>query len=141
MYRFLLLLPALAACAPLPTRAVAPTRVTVNRTYPVPAPVVGRDHPVLAAVVALAPTVPVEPGRQPWRAEEITTNGVVLRSNATVVDVTTFAASVRTAPREMSFAAISTAGSTTLTATYSSTVAASAQVILDALDARFSTGR
>lgn len=137
MKAILLLIPALVACAPLPTRVTAPTRVTVTRTYRTPAP--GRDNPVLAAVVELAPTVRVEPGRQPWRAEEITTNGVVLRSNATVVDVTTFASSVRTAPHEMSFTVISTADTTTLTATYSSAYAASAEAILKGLDARFVT--
>jgi hypothetical protein len=133
----LLLLASTLACAPLPARTAAPTRVTTNITYTTPVTAANSDNPVLAAVVAFAPAAPTATGRQPWRAEVIERNQVVLRSNATAVDNSTPTAFILTLPYEMTFAAISSGTSTTLTATYSSAYAATAQYIIDQLDKRF----
>ncbi|MDV6374166.1 hypothetical protein [Deinococcus arenicola] len=142
----LLIIPVLGACAPLPTLNTPPavqmapvaTRVTTSITYNTGVPKPGEDNPVLAAVVSIAPTAPVAQGRQPWRAEEIESNSVVLRSNATAVNNTNFETFMATLPLEMSFGAIRSGNTTTLTATYSSAYAASAQDIFDKLGRRFS---
>lgn len=148
MRRFLplLILPALGACAPLPARNAPPaaqpvpvaTRVTTSVTYNTGVPRAGDDNPLLAAVVSIAPTVPVPQGRQPWRAEDIQSNAVVLRSNATAVDNSTFETFITTLPLEMTFGAIRSGNATTVTATYSSAYAAAVQDIFDKLDQRFS---
>ncbi|MFC6665923.1 hypothetical protein ACFP9V_11605 [Deinococcus radiopugnans] len=111
--------------------------MTTSVTYNTGVPKLGEDNPVLAAVVSIAPTAPVAQGRQPWRAEEIGANSVVLRSNATAVDNASFETFVATLPLEMSFGAIRSGDATTVTATYSSAYAASAQDIFDKLDKRF----
>jgi hypothetical protein len=134
----LALLPALGACAPLVTQTAAPTKVNTSVTYLTPASLAGQDNPVLAAVVGIAPSAPVTAGRQPWRAEEIERNSVVLRSNATRVDVSTTTRFIQTLPYEMSWNVISSGTQTTLNAVYSSQYAASAQYIFDQLDQRFS---
>jgi hypothetical protein len=132
----LLLLATTLSCAPFPTRTAAPTRVTTNITYTIPTPT-NADNPVLAAVVAFAPAAPTTAGRQPWRAEVIERNQVVLRSNATAIDNSTGTSFFLTLPYEMTFAVISSGTTTTLTATYSSAYAATAQYIIDQLDKRF----
>jgi hypothetical protein len=145
-----MLLPALLsltliACAPLPTLSITrpvaatptPTRVTTVLKYTTGTTRAGEDNPVLAAVVAIAPTAPVQARRQPWRAEDIQSNLVVLRSNATAVDSSTFESFMDTRPYEMSFNAIASGGTTTLTATYSSAYAATAQDIFDKLAKKF----
>lgn len=134
----------LAACTPAPTLtpkpapvAPAPTRVTTILNYRTGPARAGEDNPLLAAVVSIAPSAPVLAGRQPWRAEEIQSNLVVLRSNAAAVNTTTFETMMATRPFEMSFNAVASGGTTTLTATYSSTYADTAQFIFDKLSARF----
>lgn len=142
----LLILPVLGACAPLPARSTPPavqtapvaTRVTTSVTYNTGVPRAGEDNPVLAAVVSIAPTAPVAQGRQPWRAEEIQSNSVVLRSNATAVNNASFETFMATLPLEMTFGVVRSGNATTVTATYSSAYAASAQDIFDKLDKRFS---
>lgn len=132
----LALIPALAACTPI-MQTQAPTQVTTSATYNTGPVQAGADNPVLAAVVAIAPTAPVTAkNRQPWRAEEIEKNTVVLRSNPTSINPSTF--SLSNYPQEMSWNVISTSGTTTMTATYSSAYAAAAQYIFDALDKKFS---
>ncbi|QFP76284.1 hypothetical protein [Deinococcus sp. AJ005] len=111
--------------------------MTANLRYTTGVVKAGDDNPVLAAVVSLAPTAPVPQARQPWRAEEITSNSVVLRSNATAIDNASFESYLATLPLEMSFNVITSSGVTTLTATYSSAYAASAQHIFDKLDDKF----
>ena len=140
----------LGACAPLPTLTTVtrppiatpvttpgPTRVTTVLVYATAAITASGDNPVLAAVVGFAPRAPTAKGRQPWRAEEIQSNLVVLRSNATAPDYTSFETSMASQPYEMSFNAISSAAQTTLTATYSSAYAATAQDIFSKLDKQF----
>lgn len=141
----LLLLSMLASCAPLPMRAapaarppaIAATQLTTSARYTTPPIANADDSPVLAAVVSLAPAAPHNQDRQPWQAEEIARSNVALRSRATVIDNTTFESTVRSMPLEMSFNVISSGTVTTLTATYSSAYAATAQFIFDALDKRF----
>lgn len=134
----LLLLASTISCAPLPTRTAAPTRVTTSVIYTTGITAAGADNPVLAAVVAIAPTAPTtDTAHQPWRAEEIAANQVTIRSRATVQDTTTFNSFARTLPQEMTFTAISSSGTTTLTGTYSSAYAATAQFIFDQLARRF----
>ncbi|PNY79196.1 hypothetical protein [Deinococcus koreensis] len=132
----LLLVPALAACAPT-TGLPSPTRVTTVVTYRTGVVAAGDDNPVLAAVVATAPTIPTLPGRMPWKAEEIERNQVVLRSRAETVNTFSFGSTVRTLPYEMLFTVISSAGTTTLTGTYSKSYEVSAQALLNQLDRRF----
>ena len=140
----------LGACAPLPTLGAVvrppvatpvttpgPTRVTTVLVYAMAATTASGDNPVLAAVVGIAPSAPTAQGRQPWRAEEIQSNLVVLRSNATTPDYTSFETSMASQPYEMSFGAISSAAQTTLTATYSSAYAATAQDIFSKLYKQF----
>ena len=143
----LLLLPvlAVAGCAPLPMRAapaakppaITATQLTTSARYTTPPTTTADDSPVLATVVSLAPAAPHNEDRQPWRAEEIARSSVALRSRATIVDNTTFETTVRSMPFEMSFNTVSSGGVTTLTATYSSAYAATAQYIFDNLDKRF----
>ena len=143
----LLLLPmfAVAGYAPLPMRAapaarppaIAPTQVTTSARYTTPPTATVDDSPLLAAVVSLAPAAPHNQDRQPWRAEEIARSSVALRSRATVIDTSTFESDFRSLPYEMSLNVISSGGITTLTATYSSAYAATAQYIFDGLDKRF----
>lgn len=125
---------ALAACAPT---TQAPTRVTTTYSYTTGTQRAGEDNPVLAAVVAIAPTAPTDRNRQPWRAEQIEGNSVVLRSNATRTNTGTFGSFVATLPQEMVWNVISASGVTTVTATYSSAHAATAGYIFDQLDRRF----
>lgn len=132
----MLLVPALAACAPT-AGLPSPTRVTTVVTYRTGVVAAGEDNPVLAAVVATAPTIPTQPGRLPWKAEEIERNQVVLRSRAETVNTFSFGSTVRTMPYEMLFTAISSAGMITLTGTYSKSYEASAQALFDQLDRRF----
>ncbi|WP_295815533.1 hypothetical protein [uncultured Deinococcus sp.] len=132
----LLLMPALAACAPT-AGLPSPTRITTVVTYRTGVVAAGDDNPVLAAVVATAPTVPTLSGRLPWKAEEVEKNQVVLRSRAETVNTLSFGSSMRTMPYEMLFTVISSAGTTTLTATYSKSYEASAQAMFDQLDRRF----
>ena len=87
--------------------------------------------------MATAPTVPTLSGRLPWKAEEVEKNQVVLRSRAETVNTLSFGSSMRTMPYEMLFTVISSAGTTTLTATYSKSYEASAQAMFDQLDRRF----
>lgn len=114
----------------------APTLITTSATYNTGVLQPGADNPVLAAVVAIAPTAPTEKNRQPWRAEEVERNSVVLRSNPNSINPATF--SLSNYPQEMSWNVISSGSTTTVTATYSSAYAAAAQYIFDALDKRFS---
>lgn len=132
----LLALAAAVSCAPLPTRMVAPTQLTTSVTYTTGVLALGADNPVLAAVVALAPTAPVtDKNRQPWRAEEIDRNQVTLRSNPTVINTSSF--SLRNFPQEMTFTTIYTGRTTILNGTYSSAYAATAQFIFDGVGKRF----
>ncbi|BDP41004.1 hypothetical protein DAETH_09730 [Deinococcus aetherius] len=133
----LLVLASAVSCAPLPTQTVAPTRVTTTVGYVTGTIPAGADNPVLAAVVSTAPTAPTTSGRQPWRAEEIERNQVVLRSNATSQNTSTFGSFIQTLPQEMTWGVISSGNTTTVTATYSSAYAATAQYIFDQLDKRF----
>lgn len=133
----LLLLAAAVSCAPLPTQRATPTRVTTSATYVTGVNAAGTDNPVLAAVVAIAPTAPTSSGRQPWRAEEIERNQVVLRSNATSQITSNFEGFIQTLPQEMTWSVISAGNTTTVTATYSSAYAGTAQYIFDQLDRRF----
>lgn len=126
----------MSSCAPI-MQTQAPTQVTTSATYTTGPVQAGADNPVLAAVVAIAPTAPVTAkNRQPWRAEEIERNSVVLRSNPSSINPSTF--SLSNYPQEMSWNVISTGGTTTITATYSSAYAATAQYIFDQLDKKFS---
>jgi hypothetical protein len=120
-----------ASCAP---RLAAPTQLTTSARYTTGVIRAGEDNPVLAAIVAIAPTAPTEANRQPWRAEEIERNSVVLRSRPTM---TSTAFSLANFPQEMSWNIISTDGVTTLTATYSSAYAAAADDIFGKLDRKF----
>ncbi|WP_102126058.1 hypothetical protein [Deinococcus planocerae] len=131
----LLLLLLLAACAPV-TTAQAPTTVTTTAQYRAAARA-NEDSPVLASVVSLAPAAPHAEGRQPWRAEEIQRNSLVLRSRAVVLNTRTFESTLRSLPYEMVFNVITANNVTTLTATYSSQHANTAQYIFDQLDKRF----
>ena len=143
----LLLLPvlAVASCAPLPMRpapaarppAIAATQLTTTARYTTPPTANADDSPILAAVVSLAPAAPHNQDRQPWQAEEIARSSVALRSRATVINISTFESDFRSLPFEMSLNVISSGGITTLTATYSSAYAATAQYIFDGLDKRF----
>ncbi|WP_412026648.1 hypothetical protein [Deinococcus yunweiensis] len=121
----------LASCAP---RVAAPTQLTTSVRYTTGVPRAGEDNPVLAAIVAIAPTAPTDRNRQPWRAEEIERNSVVLRSRPTT---TTSAFTLANYPQEMSWNVIATEGVTTVTATYSSAYAAAANDIFGKLDRRF----
>lgn len=121
----------LASCAP---RVAAPTQLTTTARYTTGTPQTGEDNPVLAAIVAFAPSAPIGLNRQPWRAEEIERNSVVLRSNPRT---TTAAFSLANYPQEMSWNVIATGGVTTVTATYSSAYAAAADDIFGKLDRRF----
>lgn len=126
---------ALASCAPVVTSAT-PTQLTTTATYTTGTPKAGEDNPVLAAIVAIAPTAPVtESNRQPWRAEEIERNSVVLRSQPRTA---TTAFSLSNYAQEMSWNVISAGGTTTVTARYSSAYAAAASDIFAKLDAKFS---
>lgn len=125
---------ALASCAPVVTSAT-PTQLTTSATYTTSTPTAGEDNPVLAAIVAIAPTAPVtDSNRQPWRAEEIERNSVVLRSQPRT---TTTAFSLSNYAQEMSWNVINAGGTTTVTARYSSTYAAAASDIFTKLDAKF----
>ncbi|CAM4143416.1 hypothetical protein [Deinococcus marmoris] len=126
---------ALASCAPVVTSAT-PTQITMSASYTTGTLRAGEDSPVLAAIVAIAPTAPVtDSNRQPWRAEDIERNLVVLRSQPRT---TTTAFSLSNFAQEMSWNVISSAGVTTVTARYSSAYAAAADHIFAKLDARFS---
>lgn len=127
----------LASCAPV-TQQKAATQVTTTASYTTGTQKAGDDNPVLAAIVGIAPTAPTGKGRQPWRAEEIERNGLVLRSNASTTNVGSFGNFVATLPQEMSWNVISSAGVTTVTAVYSSAYADTADYIFAKLDERFS---
>ncbi|MBB6016925.1 hypothetical protein ACFP9V_03945 [Deinococcus radiopugnans] len=124
----------LAACAPT-LNSTAPVQITTSVSYATQPPKAGEDNSVLAAIVAIAPTAPHEPTRQPWRAEDIERNSVVLRSNPNTVANTTF--SLANYPQEMSWNVISAGGITTVTATHSSAYAAAVSDIFAKLDAKF----
>lgn len=124
----------LASCAPTLNTA-APVQITTSASYATQPPRAGEDNPVLAAIVTIAPTAPHGPARQPWRAEEIERNSVVLRSNPNAVSGTTF--SLANYPQEMSWNVISAGGMTTVTATHSSAYAATVGDIFAKLDAKF----
>lgn len=133
----LLLLAATVSCAPLIT-LTAPTQVNTTVTYATGPQQPGTDNPVLAAIVGLAPSAPVTaPTRQPWRAEEVASNQVTIRSNVTAQGNLLGGSSFRNLPQEMTFTAISANGNTTLTAVYSSAYGATAQFLFDQLDKRF----
>lgn len=123
----------LTACVPV-TQQQAATQVNTSASYATGPLKAGEDNPVLAAIVGIAPTAPVEKGRQPWRAEEIERNSVVLRSNPSV---TTTAFALSNYPQEMSWNIVSSGGTTTVTAVYSSAYAAAADYIFAKLDQRF----
>ncbi|GAA5534064.1 hypothetical protein [Deinococcus aluminii] len=129
-------LPLLGACAPVMTTA-APTTVTTTAQYRAAPLRVGEDNPVLAAIVSLAPAAPRGEGRQPWRAEEIERNSLVLRSRAAVLNTRTFESTLRNLPYEMVFNAITATNVTTVTATYSSQHEETAQYIFGQLDKKF----
>lgn len=132
----LMLLATAVSCAP---RAAAPTQLTTTARYTTGIPRAGEDNLVLAAIVAIAPTAPVtSKNRQPWRAEDIQTNSVVLRSRPTTM---TSAFTLANYPQEMSWNVIATGGVTTVTATHSSAYAATVQVIFDQLDKRFTRAK
>lgn len=133
--RLMFAIPALllASCAPIQLKA-APTQLTTTVSYNTGTPKAGEDNPVLSAIVGIAPTAPTDKGRQPWRAEEVERNSVVLRSNPTV---TTTAFALSNYPQEMSWNVISSSGVTTVTATYSSAYAATANYIFTKLDEKF----
>lgn len=132
----LALVPALVACAPV-MQTKAPTQLTISVNYTTGPIQAGVDNPVLAAIVSIAPTAPATgKNYQPWRAEEIERNSVVLRSHPTSINPTVFALS--NYPQEMSWNVISSGGTTTVTATYSSAYAAAAQYVFDQLDKKFS---
>ncbi|WP_412026480.1 hypothetical protein [Deinococcus yunweiensis] len=121
----------LVSCAP---RVAAPTQLTTTARYTTGIQRAGEDNPVLAAIVAIAPTAPAEKNRQPWRAEDIESNSVVLRSRPTT---TSTAFTLANYPQEMSWNVIATGGVTTVTATHSSAYAAAVNDIFRKLDQRF----
>lgn len=127
----------LASCAPVTHQQTA-TQVTTTASYNTGTMKAGDDNPVLAAIVGIAPTTPTGKGRQPWRAEEIERNSLVLRSNASTTNVGNFGNFVATLPQEMSWNVISSGGVTTVTAVYSSAYAATADYIFAKLNERFS---
>lgn len=128
----LLLLSSVVSCAP---RVAAPTQLTTTARYTTGTPRAGEDNPVLAAIVAIAPTAPAtDKNRQPWRAEDIQSNSLVLRSRPMT---TTTAFTLANYPQEMSWNVIATGGVTTVTATYSSAYAATVDDIFKKLDQRF----
>lgn len=130
----LVLAASLSSCAPLLTTST-PVKLTNTVSYTTGILKLGEDNPVLAAIVAIAPTAPFDKGRQPWRAEEIERNSVVLRSHPTMI---TSSFSLANIPQEMSWNVISASGVTTVTATYSSAYAATVDYIFSKLDAKFS---
>lgn len=130
------LIVSLSACAPVMQRQ-APVQVTTTATYLSGPVTVGADHPLLAAVVAAAPRAPTTGmNRQPWRAEEIERNSVVLRSNPTSISTSPML-SLNDFPQEMTWTAINSGSTTLVTATYSSTYAAAAQFIFGELGKTF----
>ena len=135
----LILIPALTACAPT-VMTSAPVRVNNSASYTNGIIAANVDNPVLAAIVSIAPTAPVTgKNYQSWRAEEIERNSVVLRSHPTSINPSVF--SLSNYPQEMSWNVISSGGTTTVSATYSSAYAAAAQYIFDQLDKKFSRVR
>lgn len=128
----LVLLASAVSCAP---RVAAPTQLTTTARYTTGTPKVGEDNPVLAAIVAIAPTAPVtDRNRQPWRAEDIQSNSVVLRSRPMT---TTTAFTLANYPQEMTWNVIATGGVATVTATHSSAYAAAVDDLFRKLDQRF----
>lgn len=124
----------LASCTPAVT-SMTPTQITTSASYNTAPLKAGEDNPVLAAIVAIAPTAPVtDSNRQPWRAEDIERNVVVLRSQPRT---TTTAFSLSNYAQEMSWNVISATEITTVTARYSSAYAAAADDIFTKLDQRF----
>lgn len=122
----------LASCAP---RVAASTQLTTTARYTTGTPRAGEDNPVLTAIVAIAPTAPVtDRNRQPWRAEDIQSNSVVLRSRPTTM---TSAFTLTNYPQEMSWNVIATGGVTTVTATHSSAYVAAVDDLFRKLDLRF----
>ena len=129
------LIAVLPACAPAVQQA--PVQVTNSATYTTGVVAAGADNPILAAVVAAAPTAPTTGrNRQPWRAEEIERNSVVLRSNPVSISASPVF-SLNDYPQEMKWTVITSGGNTTVTATYSSAYAAAAQSIFDVLNKKF----
>lgn len=132
----LALIPALTACAPMVT-TTAPVQTNTTANYTTGVIAANADNPVLAAIVSIAPAAPVTgKNYQPWRAEEIERNSVVLRSHPASINPSVF--SLSNYPQEMSWNVISSGGTTTVSATYSSAYAAAAQYIFDQLDKKFS---
>ena len=87
--------------------------------------------------MAIAPSVPVTgSNRQPWRAEDIQSNGVALRSHPKSINPGVF--SLDNLDQEMSWNVITSSGVTTVSAVYSSAYQAVADDLFRKLDAQFS---
>lgn len=116
-------LPILSACAPFQSQTSPPSPVRYQ----------GGGAAVMSAIAEIAPGLKPVTLRQPWRAEDLNSNRVLLRAHSSLGGF----GSMSAAPLEILFTATSTDGATTLTYAAAPMLYPTVAELFEKLDIRF----